>query len=182
MPLDDLIGPAREFLLQLYEQTAGEPERQVSMYAVGERLGMDREAASQAAQALIGLELAQIRTLSGGIGISPEGAEAVREATGASGGLTALPQLGDARVLEPAPCRTVEQVVDGLKSQAGSLGLDDDTLSELMADLKSMTVQLDSPRPKTAIIRACLCSVEELLGRFAGQQPGLADVRALLGR
>jgi hypothetical protein len=68
----------------------------------------------------------------------------------------------------------VGQVVAELKNQTGSFGLDFDTLGELMADIKTMEAQLDSSRPKTAIIRACLGSVLDLLekandSRMAGR-------------
>jgi hypothetical protein len=68
-------------------------------------------------------------------------------------------ELGDVPVLTSGGRQTVGQVVSELKSQTGSLGLDFDTLGELMADLKTMQAQLDSSRPKTAIIRECLRSV-----------------------
>jgi len=55
--------------------------------------------------------------------------------------------------------QSVDQIVSELKNQAGSLGLDFDSLGELMADLKTIEVQLDSPKPKTEVIRACLRSI-----------------------
>jgi hypothetical protein len=68
-------------------------------------------------------------------------------------------ELGDAPVLTAGGRQTVGQVVSELKNQTGSLGLDFDTLGELVADLKTLQAQLDSSRPKTAIIRECLRSV-----------------------
>lgn len=58
-----------------------------------------------------------------------------------------------------------------------TMGLDFDSLTELMADLKSIDAQLGSARPKTAIIRACLHSISgvvkgttnsSLYGRISG--------------
>ena len=60
---------AQQFLIQLFEQTKGDGSIQVSMYDIGELLGMDRDTASTVAQELMGLQLVEIRTLSGGIGI-----------------------------------------------------------------------------------------------------------------
>jgi hypothetical protein len=68
-------------------------------------------------------------------------------------------KLGDEPVLNSGGRQAIGQVVSELKNQTGSLGLDFDTLSELMADLKTIEAQLDSSRPKTAIIRECLRSV-----------------------
>ena len=69
--LDDI---AQQFLIQLFEQTQGDVSIQVSMYDIGGLLGMDRDTASRVAQELMGQQLAEIRTLSGGIGISTDGA------------------------------------------------------------------------------------------------------------
>ena len=91
-----------------------------------------------------------------------------------------MARLGSSRIMDPAACQAVERVCDGIKAQAGSLGLDFDTLAELMADLKTVGDQMGSPRPKTAIVREGLRSVEGVLKQFAGNR-SLAGVRALIG-
>ena len=82
MTINGLDENGQQFLIQLFEQTAGDPSAQISMYAVGEGLGLDRDASSRVAETLMGLELVEIRTLSGGIGISAEGANEVMRLTG----------------------------------------------------------------------------------------------------
>ena len=155
--LDDL---SQQFLVTLFEQTKGDVAIQVSMYDIGELLGMERETASAVAQELMGRQLAEIRTLSGGIGISADGSARIQALMGPMASDNSGPaNLGDAPVLASGGQQTAGQVVSELKNQAGSLGLDFDTLGELMADLKTMEAQLDSSRPKTAIIRECLRSV-----------------------
>jgi hypothetical protein len=71
-------------------------------------------------------------------------------------------------------------VCDGIKAQTASLDLDFDSLAELVADLKTIADQLGSPRPKTAVVRECLRSLEGVLKRYAGNR-SLVDVRALIG-
>jgi len=155
--LDDL---AQQFLIQLFEQTGGDVSTQVSMYEIGEVLGMDRDTASSVAQELMGRQLAEIRTLSGAIGISADGSAGVQKLMGPLASDSSEPaNLGHAPVLNSGGQQTVGQVVSELKNQTGSLGLDFDTLGELMADLKTMEAQLDSSRPKTAIFQECLHSV-----------------------
>ena len=155
--LDDL---SQQFLVTLFEQTKGDVAIQVSMYDIGELLGMERETATTVAQELMGRQLAEIRTLSGGIGISADGSARIQALMGPIASDNSGPaNLGDAPVLASGGQQTAGQVVSELKNQAGSLGLDFDTLGELMADLKTMEAQLDSSRPKTAIIRECLSSV-----------------------
>ena len=156
----DLDDFAQQFLIQLFEQTKGDLAVQVSMYDIGDQLGMDREKASSVAQELMGLQLAEIRTLSGGIGLSADGSARVQQVLGvASSDALKSATLGNRPVLASDGKQTVVQVVAELKDQAGSLGLDFDALSEMMADLKTMEAQLDSSRPKTAIIRECLRSI-----------------------
>ena len=175
----DEIG--QQFLIQLFEQTSGDSSAQVSMYDVGEALGLDRDASSRVAETLIGLQLAEIRTLSGGIGISTEGANEVKRLTGGVSPAAGSPgKLTEQPIMDPASCQGVEQAAGELKSQAGNLGLDYDGLSELMADLKPIDAQLGSSRPKTVIIRECLRSIKEVL-EGVGNSESLAKIRTLLG-
>jgi hypothetical protein len=124
--------------------------------------------------------LVDIRTLSGGIGLSSEGAALVQSTLGSVSRGPALVRLPKSRLMDPAACEVVERVCDAIKAEAGSLGLDFDTLAELMADLKTIADQLGSPRPKTAIVRESLRSLEGVLKRFA-ENRSLAEVRALIG-
>lgn len=156
----ELDETTQQFLIQLFEQTKGDVSLQVSMYDIGELLGMDREAASAVALELMGLQLAEIRTLSGGIGISADGSARVQDLVGPlASDNSEYTKLGDGPLLNSGGQQAAGQVVSELKTQTGSLGLDFDILSELMADLKTIEAQLDSSRPKTAIIRECLRSV-----------------------
>jgi hypothetical protein len=180
MTFDDMDEAARQFLNHLFEQTGGQSSRQVSMYDVGAALGLDRDAASRAAQGLMASGWVEIRTLSGGIGLSPEGAAAVPSELGSGNRGPVMIRLGNNRIMDPAACQAVERVCDDIKAQAGGLGLDFDTLAELMADLKTVADQIGSPRPKTSIVREGLRSLEGVLKPFAGNR-SLASVRALIG-
>lgn len=158
----DITG--QQFLIQLFDQTKGDSTLQVSMYDIGDQVGLDRDMASAVAQELIGSMLVEIRTLSGGIGISAEGSQMAQKLIGpAESGGDGLVELDDALLLNPSGRQAVEQIASELKEQTGSLGLDFDTLTELMADLKTIDAQLGSSRPKTAIIRACLGSILAVL-------------------
>jgi len=153
-----------DFLIKLYELAQGNPSSQVSMYDVGETIGLERDAALKTAEVLFGFGLAEIKTLAGGIGITEDGLselmknDAYKEITGAVGF-----RLGDAPIIDDTGQESVEQVISGIKTKAGSLGLDYDTLEELLTDLKTMDVQLTSSRPKTKIIRECFQSIIDVL-------------------
>ena len=163
MKTDEIDVDGQQFLIQLYQETGGDANVQVSMYDIGDRLGLERDMAARVAQDLMASTLVEIRTLSGGIAISAEGLQAARELMGpAAANGVEVAKLGDSLILEDSGRQAVEQIAAELKKQAGSLGLDFVTLAELMADLKTIDAQLGSSRPKTAIIRECLGSVLEV--------------------
>jgi hypothetical protein len=180
MTFEQLNEEDRQFLTRLHEQTEGQPSRQVSMYAIGAALGWDRDAAARAAQDLMAAGFVEIRTLSGGIGISADGAAALQAALGSGEQGAAVPRLGDGRIMDKAASQAVEQACEDLKTQAGSLRLDFDTLTELMADLKTIADQLGSSRPKTAIVREGLRSLAEVLKHAPGNK-NLERISALIG-
>ena len=175
----DVTG--QQFLIQLFEQTKGDSTAQVSMYDIGDQLGLDRDIASAVAQELIGSMLVEIRTLSGGIGISADGSQMAKKLIGPeTTGSDEFSKLDDTPLLTASGRQAVEQIVSDLKTQAGSLGLDFDTLSELMADLKTIDAQLGSTRPKTVIIRECLISILAVLNN-SGDTKSAGRIRTLVG-
>jgi hypothetical protein len=153
----------------------------VSMYDVGSELGIDRTAASRLAEDLMGWMMLEIRTLSGGIGITPSAVEEI-EASGFGGSKPQLQTLclGTDPVISTDVRQAVERVTDALKQQVGSIGLPFDALAEVMADLKTIDAQFDSSHPKTAIVRACFQSLKNTLDH-AGAQVCAGLVAGLLG-
>ena len=181
MTLNDVDETTRQFLFQVFQQTSGDTSVQVSMYDIGEVLGLDRDAALNVAEALIGLQMVEIRTLSGGIGISADGIAEMQQLYGdriapADQGI----RLGDEPILDPIRCQAVEDLLAGFKARVGNLGLDFDSLNELMADVKTIDAQLESSRPKMAIIRECLRSLQAVLEKV-GDDASLGKIRELLG-
>ena len=161
---EEIDETGKNFLLALYERTAGDPSVQVSMFDVGEDLGLDRSQASRVGEDLMGLGLVEVRTLAGGIGISEEGVTAARRCGAAGGEEADIVRLGQEPVVDETVCRAVTDISDGLKCTVGKCGFDFEPLSELVADLKTLDAQLMSPRPKTAVVRECLRSIRSVLG------------------
>ena len=182
MQSDEIDITGQQFLIQLFEQTRGDSTVQVSMYDIGDQLGLERNSASAVAQELIGSMLVEIRTLSGGIGISADGLQMARKLIGPmeSNG-NEFVRLDDTPLVNSTGRQAVEQIVSELKNQAGSLELDFDTFTDLMADLKTIDAQLGSSRPKTAIIRECLISVLSVL-KNAGNNETAGRIRTLIGK
>ena len=177
----ELSQIGQQFIIQLFEQIRGDQSAQASMYDIGSLLGLERDAASRVAEELIGLQLAEIRTLSGGIGLSTAGSELVQGIIGPPvSDIKGAARLADERQLNADGRQAVEQIVTEIKSKSGALGLDFDALTELMADLKSIDAQLGSSRPKTAIVRECLHSITGVLKTTAND--GLhSRVKELMG-
>ena len=162
--LSDLDESQKQYFEKVCETTGGDPSVQVSMYEVGEMLGLDRDAAQNAAESLFGMDLIEIRSLSGGIGLMENGVEACRlmtegnGAAGESGGC-----LGTDPILSDTDLAHTERIAAKLKYHAGEQSWTFDALTDLMADLKTIDAQMLSSRPKTAVIRECFQSIAAVL-------------------
>jgi hypothetical protein len=164
----------QRFLIELYHQSQGDPSVQMSMYDIGANLGMDRDSTSRVAEELIGWELVEIKTLSGGIGISQDGIAQAQILNGnRSGSQKTGFKLGTAPVIDAAGRQALEEITVEIKYQAGKLGLSFDTLDEFVADLKTIDAQLCSPMPKTIILRECFRSLKQV-----AEKAGALDIAA----
>lgn len=180
--INDIEENMNRFLVELYVLTQGDPSIMVSMYDIGETLGLDRNDSLRTAEELIGTGLVEIKTLNGGIGITTDGVDEAHQMGASVGDETqGNLSLGDEPVLDEKRCGGVARVADELKSRMGEKGLSFDQLSEMLADLKSIDAQLSSPNPKKAIVRECFQSIRGVL-KEAGDIEGLSQVETLLGK
>jgi hypothetical protein len=171
MLFNELSENSRNFLLQLYQATDGDPSAQVSMYDIGSKLALDRNDASRMAEDLISMELVEIRTLAGGIGITDSALTMLEEAgVRQSQNQPESATLGDGPVVTAEGRTAVAETTAGFKQDVGKLGLSFEDLAEVMTDLKTIDTQMDSPRPKTAVIRECFRSL-----RSSFENAGAAD-------
>lgn len=176
----DIDESTCQFLISLFHQTAGDLARQASMYEIGERMGLDKAAASREAENVMAEGWAEIRTLAGGMAITEAGLDAARTMGVDMGGESGdILKLGSDTVVEEAVCQGIDLLVAALKCQTKSAGLGFDDLSEFLADLRTIDAQLASSRPKTAIVRACFESVRALM-KTAGLTENLDQVSRLL--
>lgn len=178
MPLDDNHPLVQQMLAELHRRTEGDSSRSVSMYELGRAIGLDRDAAKETGEALIGSGLAAIVSLSGSIGPTPEGLARI-EADAPPAGAAAGVRLGDGPVLDGKARDAVDALTARLKTRLAEGARDFDTLAELAADLRTLDVQLASPRPKTAVVRACLATLRDALAQ-GGDREGAALVDPLL--
>lgn len=182
--VDDILAseaPLRAFLTAVHAHTEAAGASQTSMYAVGEALGMARQEAQRAAEHLIGLGLVEVRTLSGGIGLSDEGVAACLQIVGPeAGGHDAAACLGTGAILSEADRSLTDDMLTRLKYLAGDKSWAFEALTDLLADLRTIDAQLMSSRPKTAIITECFRSVQAILAG-AGYKDVAQEVGCLLG-
>ena len=105
--INDIEENMNRFLVELYLLTQGDPSIMVSMYDIGETLGLDRNDSLRTAEELIGTGLVEIKTLNGGIGITTDGVDEAHQ-MGASVGDEAQGNLslGDEPVLDETRCES----------------------------------------------------------------------------
>lgn len=166
MSLTDLDEQTRLYFEQLTRQLGEDNTRQVSMFMVGEALGLDRDASRAAAEDLMAAGLVEVRTLAGDIGLSPEGQALQATQTGGSDGAASM-RLGEGSPLDERQRRLVEAALTTIKTEIGAQGLAYQALEEVMADLRTIEAQLASPRAKTAVVRICLTGIRDVAAKQA---------------
>ena len=113
----------KNFLKNLFKVSKGNPSFSISMYQIGEALSMDRATASKTAELLMGNNLVEVKTLSGGIGITAAAVSALKEKAETGGdkhqGLAALTL---APVIDSPSRMAIEGVLTMIKVHVGQSG------------------------------------------------------------
>lgn len=175
--MDTISTQARMFLAKLNTLGGGDPDVQVSMYEVGEALGLDKAEAGRMAETLFMGGYAELKTLSGGIGITAMGLDELGVALPAREGGTMTETLGTGPVLDSQGMETAARVLADVKGAIPGGGLSFDRLEEVMTDIKTMDVQLLSPAPKTGVVREVFRSLANAM-----ETQALSAVKARLDR
>jgi len=159
--MDTSTSATKAFLFQLYSMAGGDPLVQVSMYEVGEILGIEKAEAGSLAEALFIEGHAELKTLSGGIGITRQGLKALDMKIDYRGdeGL----QLGSGLVMEDQGKASLEKILGEIKAFMGGAKTPYEKLEEMLMDIKTIEIQMLSPHPKTQIIREILRSISQSL-------------------
>lgn len=160
MDSQDII--LKSYLEELYRQSGGDLETQVSMYDIGTAIGLDKAEAGSVAEQLMFQELAELKTLAGGIAITEAGLTdlgiAVTSSSPKEGGL----RLSVEAVANDSDRQTVQQLTEQLKNDLSSLNLTYPQLEEIILDLKTIEVYMLSPRPKNGVLRELFRSLQEI--------------------
>lgn len=170
----------RSFLQQLYQMVGGDTGTDVSMYEIGENLGLDKNDSGSIAEDLIIDGFAELKTLAGGITITEKGLKELGkdEGTGSESGTASdIHVLGSHAVLEDAGRTAVLKMLAEIRQAAGNKrGYDE--LEELVIDIKTIEVQLLSTRSKTSIIRSALDEIGQQL-HLLGEQQLAGDIKKM---
>ncbi len=153
----------KEYLDQLYRLTGGDIQAQVSMYEIGAAIGLEKSAAGSLAEELMVQGQAELRTLAGGISITVDGLSALGIAVATPQSAKSGFQLGQGPVADDNDRGTMQQIAEEIKKSITGLHLEYNLLEEIVLDLKTIEVQLLSPKPKIAVLREILRSLHAAL-------------------
>ena len=172
----------KSFLQQLYQMSGGDITSDVSMYVIGEHLGLDKTQAGTVAEDLIIDGFAELKTLAGGITITTKGLEELGKGTGSDDEEISFSVhvLGSGEVLGEDDQQAVVMMLDEIKQVLFGTLQKYGELEELVIDIKTIETQLLSPRPKTSVVKAVLASIAQQFQQH-GDQLLLGQIRAMVG-
>ena len=150
---------ARAYLYKLYTLTQGDIRKTASMYEIGESLGLDRSDSGAMAESLFLQELAELKTLSGGIGITLQGLDALDIEIPPSDDAGSYKLTSDP-ILDAQGKEAIEKLIQEIKDGVPQLEMTYDKLEEMVIDIKTIEIQMRSPNPKTGVIRQTFQSLQ----------------------
>jgi len=172
---------AKNFLSQLYQMSGGEISAEVSMYVIGDALGLDKSESGSMAEDLIIDGFAELKTLAGGISITAQGLQALDIAPADNGQAAGSVTLGDKTIVGADVIQAVETLLLEIKSAVSSPDMAYEALEEIVIDIKTLETQLLSPRPKSRIVREILSSLSTLLAAQQGSEKLVESVQRMTG-
>lgn len=158
----------RAFLNALYVKADGDFDAQVSMQELGAEIGIEEQDAAEFAQEFYIEGLAEMKTLSGGMGITRKGLDAL-DIKITPKGKGACYKLGSAPVVDGEGKKEVEALVTKIKAELDTASLPYDLMEEIVFDLKTIEVQLLSPKSKTAVIKDIFKLMDGNIGEKVSQ-------------
>jgi hypothetical protein len=159
--MSDLNSQQKSYLEELYRTTGGDPAVQASMHDVGAAIGLDREAAGKLAEELIAQGYLEIKTLSGGVGITQLGIESGKADAGTPDSDDW--RLGGATILGEKDHTTVDAALEAIKNAVGKNNVPYPQMETVVMDIKTIEIQMLSPQPKTAVVREVFLSLQQTL-------------------
>jgi hypothetical protein len=156
------------FLQELYNRAKDDFEVKISMYDIGADLGLEKDETASLGQDLFIEGLAEMKTLSGGMGITQKGLDALGININVNNEAKSF-SIGSGPVLDDLGRKAVYELLNKIKAGLDSKAFPFDLMEEIVIDLKTIEVQMLSPNPKTIIIREIFKSINQNLKDLASQ-------------
>lgn len=149
------------FLFELYTQTGGDTEAQVSMHDIAAKLGIDQDQVATLAESLYIQGYAEMKTLSGGMGITARGMKLLNiKPPGSAQNVYNLPHLEN---LGEEDKKAIEKVLENLKDSTNLMKAQFSFWEQFVLDVKSIELQLMAPLPRTEVLRQLFISIKNNL-------------------
>ncbi len=148
------------------------------MYDIGADLGLEKKETVALAQALFIEELAEMKTISGGMGITQKGLDALGIDTTPKNKAQSF-RIGSDPVLDDQGRKAVHELLNKIRASLDNKAFPFDLMEEIIIDLKTIEVQMLSPNPKTLIIRETFKSMDQNLKNLTPQDLQL-DLQAII--
>ena len=150
---------SRDYLHELYTISEGDTNSEVSMYDVGAALGLEKADAGTIAEELMVEGWVELKTLAGGISITTEGLKALNVKDVSEGSNSSIIKLGDDIVISDQARSAVADIVAEVKNTLTGSPADYLQIEEIIIDIKTLEIQMLSPKPKTSVLREVLRSL-----------------------
>jgi len=153
----------KSFLDQLYNMTGGDMENQASMYEVGSNIGLDRGEAGSLGEDLMVQGLVELKTLAGGVSLTQDGLKLLGISSHPGGGSGKQPRLSSELFTTQDDLGLLEDLLTLIRNTISTHNAEFTAIEELVIDLKTIEVQLLSPKPKNSVIRPLLQAIAQTL-------------------
>ncbi len=139
------------FLKELYNRAGGNFEIVISMYEIGKDLGIKEDESAELGQELFIEGLAEMKTLSGGMGITGKGIEALGMEAPLKHAASTF-RLKKYEILDDNGEKAVHRLLDRIRADLDNKACPFELMEETVIALKTIEVQMLSPRPRSSII------------------------------
>jgi hypothetical protein len=157
--MDDATNEAQtiDILREFYTQTGGDLNKSVSMWDVGEKLGLEKFRIEDLCMGMASEGLLEIKNLSGGMGLTEVGLERVQglDSAGGSG------QTGD-----------VGSLLGMLEGALPDLGLGASAQKDMTLDIQTLRLQLARSKPLPGVQSAALAEIRRVLEMSSAEKAG----------
>ena len=143
-----------KILAALLKEERGNSTGDMSMWTIGEELGLDRNQTQDLVMDLAAEGLVEIKSLSGTVLLTEEGRNKADEPGPVSDSMSSLDELAE--------------FIDSLDAALDSFGFDSQSRQDLEVDISTLKGQVVRSKRLPAVLEATLGAVKEAFGRVPG--------------